>query len=123
MFFFSPCNLLFFHLLMWLPIVLIFFCILIISSLRGTFFLIYIYEGHLNCLSIFVRINTGINILAHTVSTFVSFAVEYFEVEIAVNRYADLKIIWVFPECHCKKLFPVFKKHAPKYKLHEGKST
>lgn len=39
--------------------------------------------------------NTGINTLTHTVSlgTFVSFAIEHFEVEIAVNRCADFTIV------------------------------
>lgn len=47
---------------------------------------------------VFCQTNTGINTLVHTVSsgTFVSFTIEYFEVEIAVNRYAVFKLYGYF---------------------------
>lgn len=44
---------------------------------------------------VFVMINTRIKTLAHTGSlgTSVNFAIEYFEVEIAANRYADFRVV------------------------------
>lgn len=84
----------------------------------------HFFEGYLSCLLYFVMTDTGMNILTYTVflSMLVSFAIEYLEVEIAVKGYVDFRIVQVFPDCHSKKVFPVFKKYAPEYKFREGEN-